>query len=291
METLKMKKILFVLCICCTINCMAQKPSGVYWDEKSNIFFAIKNDSISIGYGEPFAPGSQSSFYYGNYKFDDGEMKLCQNLLNGENAIVESDYVDFEGVEIVGYSLVRNFSMGAQLNKDDIQLFYCPARKVRACIDVDDTISELDILRLKELLYSEDGIIRISKEMIDELNNSTVNCWIDCFDYTAILSMEMKPHTRYSIKQLYVSDFPLDINQILIIYSKDNDTIYVTPSIYWSTEGFPLHHLKRVRDCKSCLGELRKHYPKILNRNENDVEWVSKMPIYESIFNQVEINR
>lgn len=288
---MKMKKLLFTLFVCSVLSCTAQKPSGVYSDEKSDIFLAIKGDTVSIGYGEPFYPGSQSFFYYGNYKFDDGEMKLGQNLLNGENAIVKADYTDFDGVEIVGYSLVRNFNLGAPLDEDDIQLFYCPVDRLKACVDFDDTLSELDIFRTQKLMHSEEGSIRIRKEMINEMSDFVVNCWVEWNSCTTILSLEMKPHTRYSIYQFYVSDFPLDTDQIFIVYNKDNDTFYVTPSAYWSTDGFPLHHLKRAERCKSCLGELRKHYPKLLHRNEEDVENALKRPIFESVFNQVEIKR
>ena len=281
-----MKKLLFVLCICFAFNCAAQKPSGVYLDEKSNIFFAIKGDSISIGYGERFAPGSQSSFYYGNYKFEDGEMKLCKNLLNSRNSYVDTVYSVYEGVEILPYRMCLNY--GLEKPDEDYILYYVVDPHSRICLEADETIPRWTNFddRSKMKFFANDSIVRIGKEIINEMKDSIVACWIDCYQFSTVQRLKLKPHTRYVVKQKYHSDHRLDIVQVLIVYNSCDDMFYVTPSIYWISEGLPLHHLKRVGKCKSCLGELKKYYPDILNRTGKDVERITKRPDYEHFFNQ-----
>lgn len=247
------KYIIIILLLNLHFVANAQKPNGLYIDDNTGSFICVKDDSISIGYGEPFKQCSAAKFYYGQYRMIDYRVTLVKNLMSKSKVFVKSEHTDYQGVEIAVFNLYKNFNIGAPGTNDS--MWYVLSNYSELFLDFIDTISNQQNLN-RVGLKAKNGIIQIPIDTLRKFENSEIECLIDCYRYIIRIPLSMQTNVRYLLKERYPSDSPLDIEDLMIIYDKCSNSFYTC-----FDDGIPhICHLKRKCRAKSCLDELRRYY-------------------------------
>lgn len=102
---------IFVTLVC--VSCSAQRLEGVYFDKQSTSFACIKNDSIAIVYKRSEWDGP--CYFYGTFNRTQDTIVLNENLLRHKNAIVETLYTDYPGIEIQLYELYPDIPLSSTI--------------------------------------------------------------------------------------------------------------------------------------------------------------------------------
>ena len=255
-----MKKIILLILITSfCFSCAVQKPRGLYYDEKSGCMACVHNDSIAIVYKRSEWDGP--CYFYGTFNRTQDTIVLNENLLRHKNAIVETLYTDYPGIEIQLYELYPDIPLGAPT--DHFDTFYQLTKDCRVW-----WIYQLD--SKGNLFWSSqpdiktiDGIIQIPIEAVSDSYPIDKELLVKGYVFFTEQILEIKPHTRYVIKQKNYNqnNRPMIPQEVPIVYNPKNNQIEITESSSINYQPYRTFQLKHIGMGKSCLGELRKRYP------------------------------
>lgn len=240
------------------VSCVAQKPEGLYFDDQSTSFACIKNDSIAIGFKRSENDGLR--YFYGTYTPNHDTIILGENLLRHENAIVDTMYTEYQGIEIQLYELFHGFNMGAPTEHDTI--YYKLTEDSRVWWDYKfDSIGWV-FSHNKPKAKSIDGIIQIPI-LITPIKNEFL---IKGYVFFTEQILEIKPNTRYVIKQKEQKVYnqnqrPMVPQEVPIVYNPKKNQIEIMDNTSVSNQPYSTFQLKHIGKGVSCLGELRKRHP------------------------------
>ena len=253
----KLAIILSIFILICA-SCTNQKPKGCYFDDCSTSFVCIKNDSIAIGFKRSISDGL--CYFYGTYNQNHDTIKLDKNLLRHENASVDTIYTDYPGIEIQFYELYPKINLGAPT--ENYSTFYQLAKDCIVWWNYDLNKRGF-FFNNPPNIKTDDGIIQIP--MDTALYHCSRNHEFLIHGYSIFTEqvLEIKPHTRYIIKQKDENQnhrpmYPLEGP---IVYNTKKNQIEITESVSTNYQPPRTYQLKYIGSSDSCLGELRKIFP------------------------------
>ena len=247
--------ILFVTLICA--SCVSQKADGLYCDSLSTSFATIKKDSIAIVYKRSEWDGP--CYYYGTFKCIQDTIVLSENLLRHKNAVVDTLYTDYLGIEIQLFELLPNIPLGAPT--DHFDTFYQLTKDCHVWwnYQLDSKLFWKNQPNAKAI----DGIIQIPIEVISDFYTIDKEFLIRGYGFFTEQILEMKPHTRYVIKQKNYNqnNRPMVPQEVPVVFNAKKNQIEITENSSINDKPYRTFQLKRIGKGNSCLGELRKRYP------------------------------
>ncbi len=254
-----MKKIiiLFITLVCS--SCSTQRLEGVYFDNQSTSFACFKNDSIAIVYTRSVWDGS--CYYYGTFNRRQDTIVLNENLIRHENAIVDTLYTDYPGIEIQLYELLPNIPLGAPT--DHFDTFYQLTKDCRVWWNYQLDSKGALFWNNQPNVKSIDGVIQIPIETISDLNSIDKELLIRGYGFFTEQILEIKPHTRYVIKQKNYNqnNRPMIPQEVPVVFNAKKNWIEITESSSINDKPNRTFQLRHIGKGDSCLGELRKRHP------------------------------
>ncbi len=256
-----MKKVsLLIVSTFLLASCAAQKPKGLYIDEKSGCFVCMNYDSIAVGYKRN--PSEKLLYYfYGAYTLEQDKIILSNNSLRFGNSIIVEEYTDYPGIEIQLYELQPYLVLGAP-NKHIDSVYYQLANLCEVYFDFDSFYDNIFYRKSKPSAKTSDGIIQIPMEKILSRNTNMIEFFIlGCANFFSEIKLVVKSHTRYVIKQKSLYHRPMIPQEVPVVYNAQTNQIEITENSSINYEPYRTFKLKHVGEADSCLGELRKRYP------------------------------
>ena len=257
-----MKKYYLILLVTLLfVSCAAQKPQGLYYDEKSGSFACIHHDSIAIGYKRN--PSEKLLiYYYGNFTLTQGKVTLNKNILRYENMAIEEEFTDYSGIEIQLYEQQPFLALGAP-TKDD-STFFQLANNCEVYLEFDSLYRNIFSKKGQlNALTTDNGLIQIpiATLLTMDRNNMVEFVIIGCTNFFSEVKISIIPHTRYIIKQKSLYHRPMVPQEVPIKYNSEENQVEITENSTINNQPYRTFKLKHIGQTESCLGDLLKRYP------------------------------
>jgi len=242
-------------------SCFAQCVEGLYKDTLSTTIVCVKNDSISIGYKR--SEQDDLCYYYGTCHIRHDTIILDDNLLRHENAIVDTMYTDYPGIEIQLFEQYQDIPIGAPA--DRFSTFFLLTKNCSVWWDYQlDSKGRLFWQSLPDI-KTNNGVIQLPIDTASYQNSKEF--LIKGYGFFTEQILEIKPHCRYIIKQKnYNQNYrPMIPQEVLIEYNVPKNQIEITGNSSVDNQSSKVYIMKYNGEVKSCLKELLKRYPDLLN--------------------------
>lgn len=249
--------IVFTTLLCA--SCATQKLDGVYYDSQSTSFACIKSDSIALVYKRSEWDGP--CYYYGTYNLIRNTIVLGENLLRHDNAIVDTVYTEYSGIEIQLYQQYPDIAIGAPTDHFDI--FYELTKDCRVWWNYQLDSKGALFWRVQPNARAVDGIVQIPMETALSECSEDNEFLIEGYFFFTEQILELIPHTRYVIKQkTYKQNIrPMVPQEVPVVFNARKNLIKITESSSINYQPKRTFRLKYIGPADSCLGELRRRYP------------------------------
>lgn len=249
--------ILFTTLLCA--SCSAQKLEGIYYESQSTSFACIKSDSLALVYQRSEWDGL--CYYYGTFNLIHDTIVLGENLLRHNNAIVDTIYTEYSGVEIQLYEQFPNIPIGKPT--DHFDTFYHLTKDCRVWWNYQLDSKGTLFWRVQPNARAVDGIVQIPVETALRECSEDNEFLIKGYGFFTEQILELKPHTRYIIKQKDYNQNhrPMVPHEVPVRFDTKKNQIEITESATINDQPYRTFQLKHIGSAESCLGELRKRYP------------------------------
>ena len=217
------KKIVLIITVIvslCMCFCSPKPIEKMYVDAETQSFVCAQNDSLFIYHKT--SDSYNSSYYYGAFKRVGDTLLLFDNLLKSSNALIDTEYTDYNGTEIQLQELYYNIVCGGDAEDS---LYYRISQNSDLCWNYDKDYP--CGWRLPDL-ETKDGIIKIPAETNLSDQDNCVELLIRGYNFYTEQCLELKPHTRYLIKQKSKRKQPLVPKEYLFLNDDKNQTITIS---------------------------------------------------------------
>ena len=254
-----MKNIIILITTLLCASCAVQKLDGVYYDSQSTSFACIRSDSVALVYKR--SEWDDPCYFYGTFNRIHDTIVLGENLLRHDNAIVDTVYTEYSGIEIQLYELLPNIPIGAPTDHFDT---FCELTKdIRVWWNYQfDSKWEL-FWRIQPNARAVDGIVQIPMETALSECSEDNEFLIKGYGFLTEQILELIPHTRYVIKQktFNQNNRPMVPQEVPVVFNARKNLIGITESYAINYQPKRTFRLKYIGPADSCLGELRRRYP------------------------------